>query len=136
MDQEKDLQRVPSLAVGEEVRDIRKEFTIEEHSEHKTRFAKISGSIRDVELEKAESNSEYNQQLKELKKEHGALLTMIEDRSVVLSMTCYKVPDYEKRTMNFVDKETGEVVDSRRLYPDEAQLEAFPGNHTAAEGGS
>lgn len=78
-----------------------------------------------LEDDLADIKKEFKLKLDPLKDERKSLLTEIKTRKQEITGTLFSMANYEEAMMETYD-ESGELVSSRRLRPEEKQLKAFP----------
>lgn len=101
-----------------------KPFTPEELSEMKDTLSTITIEINDIEEEKKDAMSMYNERLKPHKKELKELLHGIKNKAEFVTENCYKIIDQEKRIVGFYN-ENGDLIESRAAYANELQATIF-----------
>lgn len=93
----------------------------EEYTARLERLAAVDNSINDTEATKASRMSDFNAELKQLRKERGKLLDAIRSRREKQDVECYQVADERRGIMATIRKSDGAVIDERALTLEERQ---------------
>lgn len=101
-----------------------KSFTEEEILLMKDDLADVSIDINEIEIEKKEVTAEFKLKLKPLNDQKKVTLTKIKNKAEFVREECYKFIDFEEKMVTYYNK-LGQVVESRRIRPDEKQLKIF-----------
>jgi hypothetical protein len=113
-----------TLLIGESVRSeeqaYMKALTEEELQIRRERIVQVSLLKAVVEDEFQQVKDEFKMKLDPLKDEFSQLLDELRVKMVEVTGKVYTLPDHENRMMHFVD-ESGNVLSSRRMLPEETQ---------------
>lgn len=101
-----------------------KSFTEEEILAMKDDLAEISIEINDIEIEKKEIAAEFKHKLEPLVDQKKETLKSIKNKAQYVKELCYKMIDQEEQMVTYYNS-IGEIVESRRIRPDEKQLKIF-----------
>lgn len=101
-----------------------KQFTEEEILSMKDDLAEVSIDINEIEIEKKEVAAEFKHRLEPLTDQKKLILTKIKEKAEFVKEECYKFPDQENSMVTYYNK-LGQIVESRRMRPDEKQLKMF-----------
>lgn len=110
------------FSVGKEFRKIRKDFTEEEKTGLSQRFGDLFLDYQAREIEVKEEIKELNAEVKMKKTTAMETLKKLKAGFEEVHVECDMIPDYDKGMMNYVDPSTGEIHFSRRLLPEERQM--------------
>lgn len=113
------------LAVGREERNVTRTLTLDEKTAIRERLSDIAIRLQTRTEEIKLVAKEHREELDEIKSDLNELVSQLRHGSKTLHHDCYMVPDHEHAMMQFVDIETGEIVDERRLFPEERQQSLF-----------
>lgn len=97
------------------------EVSDEENTLRLVRLAEVDGNINTTEADKASRVSDFNSDLKQLRKERNKLLEAITTRREKREIECYQVPDERRGIMATIRKSDGKVIDERALTIEERQ---------------
>lgn len=101
-----------------------KPFTEEEILSMKDDLAEISIEINDIEIEKKAMASEFKHKLEPLTDQKKETLKSIKNKAKFVKELCYKMIDQDEQMVTYYNS-IGEIVESRRIRPDEKQLKIF-----------
>jgi hypothetical protein len=101
-----------------------KPFTPDEILSMKDNLADLSININEIELEQKEVKDQFKARLKPLVKKKGSILTNIKNKAEFVKEDCYKFIDHEDGMVGFYNS-SGDLVQSRRIQPDEMQKTIF-----------
>ncbi len=104
-----------------EEKDIQKYFTTEELTEMRSTFLQNSIIVRKANEVLNKAKDENKAVVKKPLDENEYLLKSIRLGFVEVSCQVYVFPDFENRMVGFYDN-TGELLDSRRMKPEEQQM--------------
>lgn len=106
-----------------EIREVVHQFTPEEMEALKEKFFQDQVAISDLIKEKKASAKSYANRIKSREEQHSQLMQKMRDKQETRAVECEPRPNYTTRMMEFYSVMTGELVDQRRMTPDERQLE-------------
>lgn len=124
MPEEKRAQMLSDNAESIEEIGYMKSFTEEEILSMKDDLAEVSIDINEIEIEKKQVTSEFKLKLKPLNDQKKATLTKIKNKAEFVKEECYKFIDHEEQMVTYYNR-LGQVVEFRRIRPDEKQLKIF-----------
>ena len=101
-----------------------KPFTEEEILSMMDDLAEISIEINDIEIEKKATASEFKHKLEPLTDQKKETLKSIKNKAKFVKELCYKMIDQDEQMVTYYNS-IGEIVESRRIRPDEKQLKIF-----------
>jgi hypothetical protein len=103
---------------------ITQKVTKKDQAAKHDRLVEVDRELLQVASEKAESNSDFNGQLKSLRKEQKALLDVIDSGEETLDVDCYEVPDEARMEMTYrrVDNDVELPEFTRPFTADERQM--------------
>jgi hypothetical protein len=101
-----------------------KPFTEEEILAMKDDLAEVSIEINDIEIEKKEVASTFKHKLEPLVDQKKETLKLIKNKAKFVKELCYKMIDQDEQMVTYYNS-IGEIVESRRIRPDEKQLKIF-----------
>lgn len=101
-----------------------KSFTEEEILSMKDDLAEVSIDINEIEIEKKDIAAEFKHRLEPLTDQKKDILTKIKNKAEFVKEECYKFIDYDDQMVTYYNR-LGQVVESRRMRPDEKQLKIF-----------
>lgn len=90
--------------------------------EHTNKCVKIDTIEEKIALVKAENAPV----LKQLKTDTKSCRKNLKRGFTYEEHECFLVPNFETGMMEFVDQQTGEILQERKLFPDEKQLRLIP----------
>lgn len=99
-------------------------FSVDELNQKKEDLANVSIEISDIEEEKRELMADIKFRLKPLTEEKKIILEEVKKKSEFVQKECYKFIDHEAKTVGYYD-ETGELVSTRTIMPQEMQKTIF-----------
>lgn len=114
--------KLPAGAVGTEKKTIRQFLEPEVLNDMRTGFVAQSQSIADLEEEFKKEKAKYKKAIDDKKLEFALNRKILVQGYEDKEMDCALVPDFTAKKMEYVDVDSGEVVYSRKLRPDERQL--------------
>lgn len=117
------LDELNSLAQKTEEFELPIEFTPADRAEMEKDFAQNAIALEKIKNAKKLSISEFDEQMKPLRKVSSEILRKLTDGYEVEKRQCYLVPNYETNMMEFFDTSSGEMLHSRRLYANERQTQ-------------
>jgi hypothetical protein len=109
------------------------EITDEENTLRMKQHLDVEFKIDAVKAERAATVSEFTQQLKDLRKQRGELITTIQSKKEKRDIECYQEPDYRRHCMVIKRADTDQVIDERALTAEELQ-ESLPGTKDSKGG--
>jgi hypothetical protein len=118
------LDRIKLLAVGTEERLVSVPLTETELEEAKDNFIQDNLKLNSTKRELANVSAGYKMQMKEISERLKETLGRLKDQAIESNEVCYKVPDFDNRTMDFYTNKAVKVF-SRPLRPDENQENVF-----------
>lgn len=124
---------VRSIAVAVEEIDSWYAFNAEELNVMREKFTDAKIRLNDIEVRKAASNEVFKEEAKPFNEAANDLFPKIKDRGENRRIEAGLVPDYERDTMEYLSLETGEMIYSRRLRPDERQSKLFTLNQASGD---
>jgi len=101
-----------------------KQFTDEEILSMKDDLAEVSININEIDIEKKEVAAEFKHKLEPLTDQKKEILTKIKNKAEFVKEECYKFTDFDNQMVTYYNN-LGQVVESRRMRPDERQLKIF-----------
>ncbi len=116
------IHNAKTLASGTEVKKIRTEFSDDEMNLLREKLADADILLSEREEQKKEKMAELNVEINDIKAEKKFLRTKIRDRFQEKEMQVLMVPDYERKMMQYVDQDTFEVLEERKMMPKERQM--------------
>lgn len=119
--EETNLRPLPDGAIGQEAVEVTTKFNDEELAAKREDHADLSMQIEDAEEEFKRIKEEHMGSLKILKAKNKTVLHEIRTGRNIRVVNCFKIPNHDAGLMEYVDVDSGEVVDSRRLMPRERQ---------------
>jgi hypothetical protein len=105
------------------LRTIEVEVSDEENTLRLVRLAQVDGEINNTEAAKASRVSDYNAELKQLRKDRNKLLEAITSRREKRDVECYQRADERRGIMAIIRKSDGKVIDERALTIEERQTQ-------------
>ena len=100
-----------------------KVLTEDELAQRMRKLADNSIKLSELDDEKKEAVAEFKEQMDPLAKDNKVLMGEIRTRQRLVDGTLFLFADHESGMMNTYD-ELGELVSSRRLFPEEKQTRA------------
>ena len=109
-------------SMGTEVRSIRKHYTEDELNAVREKFAENEIAKAAMEDELSALKKRYKTSIDDFKAVSKEYRLNIKNKFVDEDHECAKVPNYVSKKMEYYDTQTGDMLDSRKLRPDEKQL--------------
>jgi hypothetical protein len=103
-------------------------------SEVEERADKLARLVKDrdaIDAERKQVARDYKTRMDDLSKEIGQLSEQVRSKREWRDVECTKERNEERGTVDFVRVDTGEVVESRALHPDERQVKLFDAQYSA-----
>ncbi len=117
-----DIATLKARAVGApEMKVVRVDFTEEEMAARRVDLAQARLNLDDENKTFAILRTAHNTVRKELEAESATILDDIRRQYVDVAKEVLLVPDYDANTMYIYRADNGDLVESRRLRPDERQ---------------
>lgn len=110
------------LSIGTEKFMHTHRFSEDELNELKTKYSDDSIAIKTKEEELTALKESLAPRIKELKKSSALSLNDIRNGFRREERQCYLVPDYDAQTVSYTCVNTGEVLYTRKMLPQERQL--------------
>lgn len=110
-------------ATSTEQRTIRKNFSDDEMNQLRENFAQQEIMKADVEEELAEIKKQFKLKIDALKEAAKEMRTKIKHKYIDRVRDVYCVPNFVSGEMEYYDTESCDLVDSRKLRPNEKQLQ-------------
>ena len=108
-------------SVGREERSVTKMLSEDEKIDIRERLSLVAIKLQQRTEEIAVIAKDHRDEITAIKDDLKALINELRHGSKTTTHDCFLVPDNDGGMMQFVDIESGEVVDERRLRPDERQ---------------
>ncbi len=109
------------LASAREKRFLRRKLDPLELQRRQQEVVDITHEIAIEESELKDYSSMKRNEIKELRKKRNSILDLARTGYSEEHVDCYVVLDHEKNIAEYYEVSTGEIVDQRRLAPDERQ---------------
>jgi hypothetical protein len=117
-----DNERLKNLSVGQEQMPVRTPVGTQERREIDNRFTELAIKIAGFQDKLDLARFEFKTAAKPLQEEMTEILNILRAGYKESKKMCFLVPDYEAGEMQYMDPDTGEVVFTRRLRPEERQM--------------
>lgn len=114
------LSAIKALCEGEEVLTYTKPLSREEMDEFRENLTDEMIKARNLEEEFAQQKADHKNRIDPVNRGIAELLGIIRAKAIEVREECYLVPNYEDNMMEFYNA-NGEMIDSRRLRPEERQ---------------
>lgn len=116
------LKEIKEVALGTETRNIRKHFSPDELVGLKEEFFDTDLKLNDKQEELDSIKDTFKEAMKPLKESTAVLRKKIRNRFVDIDYEVYAVANQESGNMEYYSVQDGELMDERKLRPDEKQL--------------
>jgi hypothetical protein len=112
---------IREIASKQELRTIRHNYTEEELIALKETFFENDIQLADEQEELDEVKEQFKERMKPLKEKTKDLRKKIRNKFEDKDMEVYVVPNYDNGRMEYYSVEVGDLVEDRKLRPDEKQ---------------
>ena len=117
---EERLAAIQALSEGEETLTYTKPLSREEMDEYRENLTDEMIKARSLEEQFAQQKAAHKERIDPVNRGIAELLGIIRAKAIEVREECFLVPNYEAGMMEFYNA-NGELVDSRRLRPEERQ---------------
>lgn len=115
------IQHILDLAVAREVRSVRHHFTEEEQTSALEKFAQVALRRADEEEAFLQVKKDWKVRLDEIKEEEKSKRKLVREKFVDRDADVALLPNFDSGMMEIYDATTGEMVEERKLRPNERQ---------------
>lgn len=116
------IQHILDMAVGREVRQVRHDFSEDEMNVLREQFAEVAMHRADEEEAFLLVKKEWKVKLDEVKEEERLKRKLVRDRFFDQERDVALLPNHESGMMEIYDAKSGEMVEERKLRPNERQM--------------